>query len=110
MSKYARRVDANQSDIVDALRAVGCFVHDCSAIGDGFPDLLCARAGRLWLVEVKDGSKPPSERRLTPAQHEFHQLLLAAGVTVYVVKSVDEALATAYQERLSAAWLNGTTA
>ena len=39
MSKYARRIDANQNDIVKALRACGATVRVISQ-GDGIPDLL----------------------------------------------------------------------
>ena len=35
------------------------------------PDLVVGYEGRNWLFEVKDPSKPPSERKLTDAQHEF---------------------------------------
>src|SRR5690348_14455813 len=35
---YAKRVDKNQADIVDALRKIGASVLVCSHIGGGFPD------------------------------------------------------------------------
>lgn len=87
------KVDANHPQIVAALRAAGCWVMDLSAVGKGCPDLLVHGPVHSWdfkLLEVKDGSKPPSARKLTPAQIEFH-----AGCRgpVVVVKDVPEALA-----------------
>ena len=79
--RRAARQDANHSAIVKALRDAGCTVRDTSAVGDGFPDLVVLtptvmlgafqRGPRLLLVEVKDGSKPPSARKLTPDQERF---------------------------------------
>lgn len=69
--RRAARVDANHHEIVKALRAIGASVADTSAVGQGFPDLVCGFRGRNWLLECKDGSKPPSARKLTPAQIEF---------------------------------------
>lgn len=83
------RVDAPHGAIRDALRRIGCDVLSLAALGSGAPDLLVhAGEGRLLLLEVKDGTKPPSERQLTPAEQRF-------GVCwpVHVVTSVDEALA-----------------
>ena len=39
MSKYARRIDENQNEIVIALRKCGAYVRIISQ-GDGIPDLL----------------------------------------------------------------------
>lgn len=89
--RRAARTDANQNDIVAALRAIGCKVAITSAVGSGFTDLVCSRGGVARLVEIKDGSKPPSERRLTPEQVTFHAEW--AGQPVHVVESVAEALA-----------------
>ena len=63
MRRYAARRDANEGKVVAALRAIGCSVIRLDAV-----DLLVGRAGQNWLIEVKDGSKPPSARKLTPAQ------------------------------------------
>ena len=66
---YAQRKDGNQSDIVTALYAVGCSVwvmhQPC--------DLLIGRAGANYLLEIKDPAKPPSKRKLTPAQVVFNR-------------------------------------
>jgi hypothetical protein len=53
------------------------------------PDLLIGWRGKNLLVEVKDGSKPPSDRKLTPDQVKWHE---AWRGQVCVVKSVQEAL------------------
>ena len=68
---YASRVDANQGDIVDRLREAGWSVLVTSRIRGGFPDLLCGVPGFCCLVEVKDGSKPPSARKLSKDEQQF---------------------------------------
>ena len=68
----ARRVDANHARIVKAFRQMGCNVLDLSRVGQGCPDLLIAKHGINVLVEIKDGSKPPSARKLTPDEQQFH--------------------------------------
>lgn len=68
---------------------MGCKVLSLAAVGNGCPDLLILdRRKRLALIEVKDGSKPPSARQLTPEQAVFH-----SEWPVTVVQSVDELLA-----------------
>jgi len=65
------RTDANQARIVEALRRLGASVSVTSGIGNGFPDLLVGYRGRTTLLEIKDGEKPPSERKLTEAEAYF---------------------------------------
>ena len=67
----ARKIDANQNEIVKKLRKHGCSVAVTSALGHGFPDLLVGYNGVNYLIELKDGSKPPSQRNLTPLECEF---------------------------------------
>lgn len=81
------RTDDNQKKIVTALRQMGCDVLSLSAVGQGCPDLLVHKRKRLVLLEVKDGDKKPSARKLTPDQTEFHERW-----PVFVVNSVDEAI------------------
>ena len=89
MSKYARRIDANQNDRVAALRACGAVVRVVTQ-GDGIPDLLVGYRGYTLLLEVKDGSKPPSARTLTEAEQKFFDEW--RGGMVAIVNSADEAL------------------
>jgi hypothetical protein len=54
MSKYARRKDANQQEVEDALSAIGCQVIDTHNIGGGYPDLhVVTPCGDVCMVEVK---------------------------------------------------------
>ena len=83
------RIDANQREIVAALRAVGCSVESLAQLGGGVPDLLVGRGGVNYLLEVKDGLKPPSRRVLTDDEAGWHRNWRGG---VVVVKSVSDAL------------------
>lgn len=89
--RRAAKIDANQPQIVAALRKLGATVQSLSAVGDGVPDLLVGFQGRTLLLEVKDGSRPKSERQLTDDQIQWH--IDWRGGPCMVVNSVDEALA-----------------
>lgn len=70
--RRAAKVDANQEQVVQALRAAGATVQTLAAVGKGVPDLLVGYQGKTLLLEVKDGRRPPSERRLTEDQLVWH--------------------------------------
>lgn len=70
--RRASRTDANQAEIVKALREFGCTVLDLSSVGGGCPDILVGYQGRNLLLEVKDGNKPPSASRLNAKQRRWH--------------------------------------
>jgi Holliday junction resolvase len=86
MKKYGR-IDQNQISIVRHLREAHCRVLSLAALGQGAPDLLVQRNGVLYLLEVKDGSKFKSQRKLTRHQIQFHK-----DWVVHVVNNTDEAL------------------
>lgn len=67
----AKRRDANHKDIGDHLRKLGWSVLDLADHGDGAPDYAVAKGRWTALIEVKDGSKPPSARKLTPAEQKL---------------------------------------
>lgn len=77
--KYARKRDANERDIVDALHAVGATVTRLNDVG--CPDLMVGWGRATHLLEVKDGVTETrvAHRRnagaehpeLTPAQVEW---------------------------------------
>ena len=86
LARHAKKVDANQRAIVERFRAAGCSVAFWGA--NGAPDLVVGIRGVTILVEIKDGRKPPSARRLTAAQQKWHQAW--KGDAVVVVESVEQ--------------------
>jgi hypothetical protein len=58
-------------------------------VGRGCPDLLVGHRGRNVLLEVKDGSKPESRRRLTPDEQTWQS---AWAGQVQTVETVEQAL------------------
>lgn len=93
MRRIAARRDFNHGAIVDAFKSMGAMVYDASADGGGMSDLVIAWRGHFLLVEIKDGAKSPSRRKLTPAQIIFHGEAAMRGCKVHIVTNVDEALA-----------------
>jgi hypothetical protein len=78
--RRAAKVDANQGEIVKALRKVGVDVEII-----GLPvDLLCGYHGRNFLLEVKDKAG-----RLTKGQKEFMEQWRGQ---VRVVRTAEEAI------------------
>jgi hypothetical protein len=87
--RRAARVDANQPEIIQALQQVGATVLLTHMLGQGAPDLAVGYRGVNYWLEVKDGAKPPSKRKLTPDEAVWHEVWRG---DVRVVNSVDEAL------------------
>lgn len=85
----AAKIDANQNEIVEALRKIGCSVQILSSVGKGCPDILVGKNGVNYLIEIKDGKKPKSAQKLTPDQIEWHEKWNGS---VVVVNSVEQAL------------------
>ena len=71
MTRYARRLDANHAEIKAAFDKLGCSVVDLSRMGEGCPDLAVGYGGLSMFVEIKDGTKPPSARKLTKPQEKL---------------------------------------
>ena len=89
MSRRAAKVDGNHGEIVDALRAAGCFVQSLAEVGNGCPDLLVSRAGSIFVIEIKDPKQAASDRRLTPMQKQWHAGWQARA---HLVETVEQAL------------------
>lgn len=87
----AKRTDANQAEIVQALRQAGYSVCDLSKVGGGVTDLLiggiCKETGkrRNWILEVKTVTG-----KLNKRQQAWHADWRGQRD---VVRTIDEALA-----------------
>lgn len=82
----AKRADANQPEIVEALRAAGASVQHTHEIGRGCPDLAVGFRGQNYWLEVKT---PYTMNDLTDDELRWHMNWRG---NVYVVGTVDEAL------------------
>jgi hypothetical protein len=72
--RTAAKIDSNQNGIVKSLRQVpGVSVFITSQIGKGFVDIICGYKKTNYLIELKDGNKVPSKRKLTPDEETFHK-------------------------------------
>ena len=66
MTLWARKVDANQAEIVAALRQAGASVLVMHRLGQGAPDLAVGIRGETFFLEVKT-----EKGKLTPDEAEF---------------------------------------
>jgi len=83
------RLDANHAEVVHTLLDIGCSVQSLASVGLGCPDLIVGRRGVNLLLEIKDGSKPPSACRLTKMEQAFIKRWKGR---VFVVHSAEEAI------------------
>ena len=87
--RRASKIDANQNELVEVIRAMGGTVQSLASVGKGCPDLLVGWRKKNLLIEVKDGSKPPSDQVLTPDQKRWHSTWNGK---VHLVKTLDDLL------------------
>lgn len=90
--RRAAASDGNQKVIVAALRDAGASVAPCHAVGQGFPDLVCAYRGVMYMLEVKDPSQPKHRHELTPAQVKFHAGWQANILVVFTAREALDAI------------------
>lgn len=91
MRRYANRKDANHGSIREVFESLDCSVLDISDCACGF-DLICGYKTQAIAVEVKDGEKPPSARKLTLNENNAHNAWRGPKA---IVTSNDEAVLVA---------------
>lgn len=99
--RRAAKVDRNQPEIVEALRQLGCSVQPLHSVGHGCPDLAVGWQGKTYFLEVKDGLRQPSDRKLTDAQVEWHRDWRGHVATVNSVKEALDAIGIPYRGSIS---------
>jgi hypothetical protein len=62
-----------------------------SALKNAF-DILVGYDRKLFIVEIKDGNKPPSQRRLTEGEIKCRDAFESVGVTYHIIESVEAAI------------------
>jgi hypothetical protein len=86
---YARRTDANHASLLLALVKYGWYVRDTSKVPNFF-DALAIKHGRICFIEIKDGAKSLSRRKLRPNQEALHADFRRAGAEVVVLESLSD--------------------
>ena len=87
--RFKARRDDNHKAMIETLRNLGISVADTAQLGSGFPDCVCAYGFMTCLVEIKDGEKSPSERKLTSDEEKFHKNWRGK---IFIVESIDDCL------------------
>ncbi len=87
------KADQNQARIVRELRQMHFQVISLGRVGNGVPDLLIARNGRMRLVELKreKGPRGGGGGRLTADQFRFHAVW--SGPPIITARTTEEILA-----------------
>ena len=103
MARRAARQDSNHGAVRLALEQAGCVCTNTHMVGNGFPDLVCGfrrddGQPRIILIEVKDGSLPPSRQKLTPDEQRWFNLWPG---DAWVVRSAKEAVELVFDLRLT---------
>jgi hypothetical protein len=83
------KTDDNHMRVINALRDVGASVFSTHQLGGGFPDCVVGFRCDNYLLEIKDGKKPPSKRKLTDDEVAFMESWKGQYA---VVNSAEEAL------------------
>lgn len=86
------RTDHNQREIVKAFRDAGAIVQHTHQLSHGVADLAIGFAGIMKWVEVKDGEKSKSKRKLTTDETGWHKLWKGYVVTVESLNDVQNLL------------------
>ena len=68
--RRAAKVDDNQSEVVALFRKLGWTVLIISQLKN-CADIIVSKNGRTVTIEIKDGNKPPSARKLSEGEIKF---------------------------------------
>lgn len=81
------KADHNADPIVKELKTRGWTVVNTGRVGAGFPDLIACKHGRIEFIEIK-GPKG----KLTDDQRRFHIDMANCGITVKVIRDIEDAV------------------
>lgn len=90
--RMPKRIDANQPEIVKALRKVGAaWIPTSGDPSIGFDGLVIHR-GKVYIVEIKNGRLTRSARKLTDTESKRKAQVEAGGVPYWVIEDEEDAL------------------
>lgn len=85
----ANRKDANHKSIVAHAESLGFGSLDVSMMKN-FCDEIWIRDGKVFFIEIKDGSKPPSQRQLTSGEVGFKRKCEAIGGSYRLIETNED--------------------
>ena len=99
------KVDANQPEIVKALRKIGAVVKPVHQLKNLF-DILVGYNGKLFMIEIKNDEYLPKlyetesadqkrarlEKMLSEGENECMEMFKSVGIDYHIVSSVKEAI------------------
>ena len=98
MSKYARKVDTNQADVISWYEGLGYDVINTSKMGDGFVDLIAVKLVQHYLPGIDEyydewskifvEVKRSKYAQYTQAQKEFNERFPGLAVRVETFEDV----------------------
>lgn len=68
--RRAAKKDANHNEVTNTFASLGYSVLDISQLKNCC-DAIVAKGNRTIAIEIKDGSKPPSQRKLSEGEKTF---------------------------------------
>ena len=68
--RRAAKTDDNQKEVVNLFRKLGWYVLVVSQLKNCC-DIIVSKNGYTCAIEIKDGSKTPSARKLSPGEQKF---------------------------------------
>ncbi len=83
----ACRIDANQPEIVKYFRSHGFAVLLIHTLKN-CADIIISYSGNTAVIEIKDGKKPPSQRKLTEGEFKFKNEWLGQ---YFICESIEDA-------------------
>ena len=83
------RVDSNQAELIKHFKSWGCSVLNISSLKNCC-DAFISLHGRTIAVEIKDGAKPKSARKLTEGEQKFKEEWQGAWRLCESIKDADK--------------------
>ena len=68
--RRAAKTDDNQKEVVALFRKLGWYVLIVSQLKNCC-DIIVSKGGETYAIEIKDGKKPPSARKLSIGEQKF---------------------------------------
>ena len=84
--RRANRRDDNHREVIDEFKRLNWQVLDTADLKNAF-DILVSKGGITICIEIKDGSKSPSQIKLTKGEEEFRERWLGY---YKIVKSIEQ--------------------